>query len=308
MQNQKTNYSAMVKNKKEKPDDLTTALDCAVRDASKLRGGYKIGEVSYCNYMTNDDWSKFYEGINPSHKKQFDDGSGGELKEKKYPPKMASFGSSSRLIYDLSHKIKGFSFEAKLDTRVGGIAHLDGFLKREENYIYVEAKKREIYGASHENESIKKVYLDVYERIHEECKEFSIENIDSDKDEYSKVTFMIEGKPVQYFDLKQLICHFLGITYDIAKHFTLKSNVKFLYLIYNPIELKESINEKYKEKLLKRYDDVHEFIERCISKRYFSSIFQSVLNYQVKTQNLRVKPEISFEMKLVDQNSYIKEF
>ncbi len=293
--------------KNERPDNLYIALDCAVRDASEERGGYEIGNVSYCNYMTNAKWNSFKKEITQTHRRQFYDGSGGELEEKRYPPKMASYGSSSRLIYELSHKIDGFSFEAKLDTRVGGIAHLDGFLRREENYVYVEAKRREIYYGSHEKESIKTKYLDVYDKIHEKCSFFSYDKWDDNKIDYSKVTFKIYDNPVRYFDLKQLICHFLGITYDIAKHFTETANLKFLYLVYNPKELKEYIDEKYQEKLLERYNEVHKFIEDRISEGFWEAIFQAVLDYQVKAQKLKMKPKINFEMKLVDQYSYIKE-
>lgn len=296
--------------KNKKPKDLQTALDCAVRDSKNKSGGYVINDaVTYWNYMKNADWSTFLSKISGPHKYQFDNGSGGELKGGKYPPKMASFGSSSRLVYELSHSIPGFSFEERLDTRVGGIAHLDGFCKRETNYIYVEAKMREIYGASHKNESIKKVYSHVYEHLQDNIKEFKFEKIEDKTDATkSKVTFKINNEPVTFFDLKQLICHFLGITYDIAKHPIQNVKVKFLYLLYNPHEIKESIDKRYRELLIDRYEIVREFIDNRNNIKVFESIFQDILSYQVKEQNLPKDTHIEFEMKLVDQNEYTKEF
>ena len=82
---------------------------------------------------------------------------------------MASFGSSSRFIYELSKGISGFKFEEKLDTKVGGIANLDGFIKSNGKYIYIEAKRREIYYSTHEGEEIKNVYMPVYEKIETKC-------------------------------------------------------------------------------------------------------------------------------------------
>ena len=85
----------MVK-KYENPENLQTALDCAVRDYEGKTGGFEMNNngVTYCNYMTNAEWEKFLGEMSEEHKRQFDDGAGGELKAGKYPPKMASYGSS----------------------------------------------------------------------------------------------------------------------------------------------------------------------------------------------------------------------
>ena len=293
--------------KYEKPKDMATALDCAIRADEMKDGGYVMNgkNVTYCNYMTNDDWKEFCNTMNPSHKKQYGNGSGGEMKEGQYPPKMASFGSSSRLVYKWSRDIEGFSFEEKLDTRVGGTANLDGFLRKDSEYIYVEAKMREIYGDSHVNEEISEAYLPVYDKIQEECEAFSYTQADCDKKGYKKITFKINGVPIIHFDLKQVICHFLGITYDLAKHAIKRPNVKFVYLLYNPQGIEDKLDEKYKVKVLNRYTEVQKFIKTNIDQGVFNSIFQAVLNYQI---DKRIK--INFEMKLVvgDKESYKEEF
>ena len=289
--------------KNEKPKDMCTALDCAIRKHENKNGGYAIGETQYCNYMTNDAWNEYLENMDEKHRIQFGNGNGGELKEKKgrwgiVPPKMASFGSSSRFIYELSKDIPSFAFEVKLDTRVGGTANLDGFLHKGNNYVYVEAKRREIYGSSHENEKIKSVYIPVYEKIKNNCKGFKYEQNDCKEPEMKKITFYINGNPVEYFDLKQLICHFLGITYDIAKNNIQNAKVTFLYLIYDPNDVDMS---NYKEEIINRYQGVIDLVNK--SKDVIKSIFQAVLRYQIETSKFE-NLNIDFDFKLVSQKDY----
>lgn len=59
----------------------------------------------------------------PAAFEKFSEGSGKELEERKvgeytYPPKMASFGSSSRMLFNLSKDTHGFQFEKKIPTTV----------------------------------------------------------------------------------------------------------------------------------------------------------------------------------------------
>ena len=151
--------------------DKATALDFAIRDGQEeFDYGYKIsGKSPHNNYLSNDDWKRFLDSMSPLHLAQYNDADGGELKEKSgrwgiNPPKMASFGSSSRLIYECSKSIPGFCFEKQLPTRVGHTANLDGYICRPEEDVFVEAKCREIY-SSHLNQKISLVYKDVYEYI-----------------------------------------------------------------------------------------------------------------------------------------------
>ena len=292
------------------PENLKTALDCAVRDYyGKMAKGFKMKDGrQYNNYMSNDDWSSYLDKMNEDHKRQYGMGAGGELKEGKYPPKMASFGSSSRFVYELSKGIEGFIFEERLDTRVGGTANLDGFLPKGCEYTYVEAKMREIYYPSHENQEIKAVYEPVYEEIQTACSEFSYESEntkDDNGEEMKKITFKIRNEPVEFFDLKQLICHFLGITYDVTKHSKKNVRIKFLYLLFNPKKVEGSIDKRYHDKIMNRYKKVSCFINDNIE--IIKSIFDAVLEYQVKHHSME-KPHIEFVFKLVDQDSYREEF
>lgn len=116
--------------KYQEPTSMQTALDCAIREDEGKSGGYKVKNGTiYCNYMSKTEWDDYLGEMDETHKKQYKDGGGGELYPGKYPPKMASFGSSSRFIYELSKSISGFKFEEKLDTKVGGVANIDGFKK-----------------------------------------------------------------------------------------------------------------------------------------------------------------------------------
>lgn len=308
--------------KYEQPENMATALDCAIRELEENNGnlgsGYQIPtnkpNYIYCNYMSNESWVSFLNIMPENYKTQFENGNGGEIKEKKgrwglTPPKMASFGSSSRLIYELSKSTEGFIFEEQLDTRVGGIANLDGFLHKGSEYIYVEAKRREIYYGTHENEKIKSVYIPVYDKIQNICGSsvFRYESKEiktKDKEDVKGITFYINETIVEYFDLKQLICHFLGITYDLAKHNVKNAEVKFLYLIFNPHQIKEFIDDRYRENILKRYDIVVNFINNNFY--VIDDIFKAVLQYQTETHKLE-KTKIDFKFKLVDQDHYQSE-
>ena len=81
---------------------------------------YLLSDRQYDNYIDNETWAKFVDEMRtnyPSAYAEYGEGSGDELGIKKvgrFPPKMASYGSSSRMIYLLSRDIDGFQFEKKL--------------------------------------------------------------------------------------------------------------------------------------------------------------------------------------------------
>ena len=137
----------------DKIDSKEKALDYAIRDL-EINGdiskyGYVVDDRHREHYMSNKTWKSFLEKMAKLHRAQFNDGDGGELEEKKerygiYPRKMASYGSSSRMIYNYSYTIAGFEFEKQLPTRVGHTANLDGYLFTDDKDIYIEAKCREI--------------------------------------------------------------------------------------------------------------------------------------------------------------------
>ena len=293
--------------------DNATALDFAIRDGQKgLKYGYVIsGKSPYNNYLSNDDWKRFINSMSPLHLAQYNDADGGELKEKygRYglnPPKMASFGSSSRLIYEYSKSIPGFCFEKQLPTRVGHTANLDGYLCCPEKDLFVEAKCREIY-SSHKKQKISRVYKDVYDHIQTINPNFSYEEtIIKDKPDYMACSFLMNEKYISHFDVKQLICHFLGICANILES-NANTNVRFVYLIFNPncdTNFSGQAINKFESKILKVYNETLSEIN------YFGNfkwLFDAVMSYQSKHLGLP-KPQCNFGFERVDQTSYDSEF
>lgn len=292
--------------------DKATALDFAIRDGQKeFDYGYEIsGKSPYNNYLSNEDWKRFIGSMSPLHLAQYNDADGGELKEKRgrwgiNPPKMASFGSSSRLIYECSKSILGFCFEKQLPTRVGHTANLDGYICRPEEDVFVEAKCREIY-SSHLNQKISLVYKDVYEYIKSKKPDFSYacKPIENEPD-YIACSFIMNNKYISHFDVKQLICHFLGICANILKN-KANTNIRFNYLIFNP-NLDTDFSNPYilnfKSKILKDYKAT---LEEISIFGDFKWLFDAVMDYQ--SEHLGIpKPQCVFEFALYDQKSYVLE-
>ena len=173
-----------------KIDSREKALDYAIRDYELkdkdkfAKSGYTIKKEkkTYWNYLSNDAWEEFKGKMKKAHLCQFEDADGGEMKEKKgrwgiYPPKMASFGSSSRFLYSVSKDIEGFQFEKLLPTRVGGTANLDGYIMRGDVDVFVEAKCKEIY-SSHNTIEVSNVYEEIYKELHKSYPEFSFKNME----------------------------------------------------------------------------------------------------------------------------------
>ncbi len=262
---------------------LANYLDEAIRKSeSDVDWGYKIEgkDKPYKNYLSNKAWDAFLNEMSDDHKLQFEKGGGSELKEgDKTPPKMASFGSSSRFVYNLlkeemgKEEFKKVEFEKQLPTKVGGMAHLDAYIPSDRE-IFIEAKRREIY--VDEN-----TYQVVYNRVGVEC----------------CPPFKMNGKKVLHFDIKQLICHFLAISASVLNGET-KPNIKFIYLIFNPKDVVEHIDSKYRDEIIKQYNATLAEIELFDMKKLFEDIFA----YQ-KTKREGSKDCPEFEFVVADQGN-----
>ena len=290
--------------------DKATALDFAIRDhQEEYDYGYEIkGKSPYNNYLSNNAWKRFIDSMSPLHLAQYNDADGGELLEKKgrwglNPPKMASFGSSSRLIYECSKSIPGFCFEKQLPTIVGHTANLDGYLSSPTEDVFVEAKCREIY-STHLNQKISRVYKDVYEHIKSVNSGFSYEEtpIENEPD-YMACSFIMNGKYISHFDVKQLICHFLGICANILESHA-NANVRFIYLIFNPnfdTDFSNPHISNFQSKILEEYKET---LEEISIFGDFKWLFEAVLNYQSEHLSI-LKPPYYFEFHLHDQCTYL---
>lgn len=287
---------------------LQHELDLAIRDKDdKTYGeGYIVSKSkpAYCRYMSNDGWKRYLAEMSKDHRNQYKDGYGGELKEGRYPPKMACYGSSSRIIYTCLREVSGIKFEHQLPTRVGSRpANLDAYLNADMRDIFIEAKCREIY-AKHSKVKASRGYKYVYKHISEYHNSFSFgADIISDnqgvKDENNyNYRFFYNNEPIIRFDIKQLICHFLGIAANYLKPKkgeNAMNNIRFVYFIYNP-------NELGNEALKNVYKDTIDEIDKIKIK--IKDLFKAVFEYQKK--NLNIEKEMpAFEFVLADQNNII---
>lgn len=296
--------------------DIAKALDFAIRDyelLSKSNGyspGYFINKQrEYWNYLSKDSWEAFMKAMTSEHKKQYLDGGGGELDERNsrwgiLPPKMASFGSSSRMIYMYSKDTPGFMFEKQMPTHVGHDANLDGYLLHDNKAVFVEAKCREIY-ASHTNLDISNVYKEVYDYLHEKEQSFSYIKTNGKDPNYFKCTFHYDNLIIKHFDIKQLICHFLGITADLIKNKHAHNNVVFVYFIFNP-EINTDFSNpaifSYGDQIKTQYEETIAEIAKFGDMKW---LFDSIMRYQ--TNNLKLPiANYSFDFKLADQDEYKK--
>ena len=276
-------------------------LDYAIREkkGKKPYGeGYIISKskLAYDRYMSNEDWDKYLAEMSEDHRKQYEEGDGGEIIEKRgrwgiYPPKMACYGSSSRIIYTLLRGVANIEFEKKFATQVGHTANLDAYLQTCYTDIFLEAKCREIY-ASHTKIDIGNVYKPVYEYIKQCNKKFGYSDEPSKANNKFRCSFDYDGKQIIRFDIKQLISHFLGIAAGVLEG-VIKDNIRFVYFIYNP-------NELDNEALEEVYDNTKKEIDKIKIKDLFKAVFE----YQKK--NLEIEKEMPiFEFVLANQHNII---
>ena len=303
---------------KEIKMDLNKILDYAIMvyetsENPDIKAGYVIGGKTYDNYLDNTSFAKFVtdmEEQNPIAHKMYGKGGGKELEERKvganiYPPKMASFGSSSRMIYNLmkNEEKNGFRFEEKLSTTVGGKANLDGFMEKEDKYIFVEAKCREPY--SQKRNIIDRKYEELYGMISKSDKVNIKCNVDDKAkktdEKGMKVTFLSDDKEIHHFDLKQMICHLLGVATAFLNGKYKNKNIEFVYLLFNPNLIKLDEGE---EKILKIYNET---CNECNSID-FKALFEVIVDYLQTVKNKgkdKNKADIvnAFTFKLCDQSN-----
>lgn len=298
---------------KEKGDlemSILKEFDEAIAEKESKRNGVGRGYViegkdPYMAYMDKEAWDLFLKQMRSEHFNQYYAGSGKELVEKDgKPPKMASFASSSQMICRLSRDIEGFVFEEQLPTTVGGLANLDGYLQCADKHIFVEAKCREPYGHAG-SQSISSKYEKLYLHLEGENKDRFRCEIKKEKDDAKnmEVCFFWKDRRVEYFDIKQMICHMLGIASKLLKYPDNKS-VLFLYLLYNPSDL--DMSDAAKEETLRIYEDT------CWAAQNidFEALFAKIVDYLVIEKGLRASDETIrhmkslFKFKLCDQNTY----
>lgn len=290
--------------------ELNKILDYAIMadETAKnpIKSGYIINGKHYNNYLSNDSFAEFVEDMKNNHPvayEMYGKGGGKELEERKsganiYPPKMASFGSSSRMIYNLMKDVVGFLFEKKLHTTVGGIANLDGFMETEDKCVFVEAKCREPYTSK--DSIYERKYEDLYRTISASDKTSVTCKIEVIDDRKMEVKFMSGEIEINSFDMKQMISHLLGVATAYLKG-EFDKKIEFIYLLFNPTLI--NINED-KEEIISIYEQT---CNECNSVD-FKTLFGFIVDYLQTVRGIgkdKNKAEITnnFSFRLCDQNN-----
>lgn len=172
-------------------------------------------------------------------------GAGGELIEKpgRYgltPPKMASVASSSRFCYialrngtDALVKnkfISGNNVEFEKECRIFGTGtapQLDAFISDEECNIYIEAKCHEIFDTH--KVILKNKYWEYFEKDAILCE--LLKGIEKGDETFTLSLSLFGLKDASSrFDIKQLVCHLLGI-----KEQNKGKKAKLVYMFFEPV-------------------------------------------------------------------------
>lgn len=278
-------------------------------DGGCLNSGYVIDGSKFNSYYSNDEWKDFVSVMERDHHDlwlKFSEGDGGELKEHKdengnpRPPKMASYASSSRFMFEKAITIDGFTVEEKLSTGLGGRpASLDGYLASKN--LYVEAKCHEFYSLS--KSELRKGHKALYDGIipllpHD----FSYEP----KEIGQRVSLSFDGD-IYNFDLKQMLCHLCGIANKVLREGFQKVN--FIYLIYKPTkELLEKIQLEEDRDVIQ---DLFDKEIRTARRIPFNQLYCAILKFFNRKKHLytdaeleRFSNESNFRFQVCDQTNF----
>lgn len=212
--------------------------------------GYLINGRKYQNYYSAFVFDDFVNQMNKNHHDHYEsysEGQGNELipKKGKYglqPPKMASVASSSRFCYLALRKgvtaLGGsdnveFEHECRITGVEGVSPQMDAYIKNEN--IFVEVKCHEIF------DSHKVVLKNKYYGLLDKSSAFELSEAKAVNDESFEIPLSFFGisKKSTRFDIKQLICHLLGIASE--------SNGKPATLVYLFFKPKASTESQQKE-------------------------------------------------------------
>lgn len=225
---------------KDRFDSLIKKNLAAVMEDNSF--GYTLSK-KYENYFSQEAFAAFIDEMKSEryHRSfcSYDAGKGSELKEQtgrygKTPPKMASVASSSRFCYlalrDGADGLGGsgvveFEHECRIKGIAGTAPQLDAFIPNEN--IYVEVKCHEIFDAHHIVMKVK-----YWEQLFGLNNAFDLPNIPKVQDETFEIgleTFNV-SKPSTMFDIKQFLCHLMGI----ASKKEADKPAKLVYLFFKP--------------------------------------------------------------------------
>jgi len=263
--------------------------------------GYDISSVIYENYYSRDAFKRFKDEMNSSRYKEFCrsyiEGKGGELKEHsgrwgRVPPKMASVASSSRFCYlalrDGATALGGGAVEFEVAQKITGIRgiapQLDARIK--DKNVFVEAKCHEIF------DSYKMRFPDSYKRlILGKNNQFGFEFETESADGRFELPLSLFGVDNPMFDIKQLICHLMGI----ASNKNEGEQAELIYMFFKPKTDNDAINHKI--------DGIFEKLKSEITKIFKSKpIGNFISNNGI---SLRAIAEYDYTMKALSKDNMI---
>ena len=227
--------------------------------------GYALSKI-YENYDSRQAFSRFLQEMRANYPDAFlaySRGKGSELREQagrygKTPPKMASLASSSRFCYlalrDGASALGGgravFEHERRIDGVDGIAPQMDAFVPEDE--IYVEVKCHEIFDAHHA--VLKRKY---WEKIYgvENAFGFPIRELPSGETFEIPLSVFGISKRTTRFDIKQFLCHLMGI----ASRPNRQKTARLVYLFFKP----RMDCPREMEEIQQVFDELREEI-RCI--------------------------------------------
>ena len=215
-------------------------FDRIIKDNLILKcGEYAFGYIptgnkkTYELYYSNFEFDKFKRTMqkeNLSAFNQFNEGKGSELEERPYkgvmvPPKMASVASSSRFAYIALSNL-GVTFEKECEIKdISGIApQIDAYLSDDNTYF--EVKCHEIFDDHKLN-----ISSQYWKYIYGNENDFGFEKKGEITEKQFSIlpeAFGISSKNRMKFDLKQFLCHLLGI--KSREH----ESAALVYLFFKP--------------------------------------------------------------------------
>ncbi len=231
--------------------------------------GYRIDEEKvYSHYYNKEEFASFIEDMSQNYSdcyEAYGEGKGKELDDTdgKYPPKMASVASSSRFCYlafrNGAEALGGlgevkFEHECRIKGISGIAPQLDAYVPSINTYI--EVKCHEIFD-SHRI-VMKSKYWDL---LYGKDNSFGFLEKDWDGNAEFEIPLKIFGLNANnsMFDIKQLLCHLLGISSQ-------KNNGKETYLTY--LFFKPQTDDEY-ERL--RIDEVFDSLRYEIEQIFTSA-------------------------------------
>lgn len=243
--------------------------------------GYQLSEKNtepYSNYFSKEAFFSFVEEMKSAPYRDiyhsYHNGKGSELTEKngkygKMPPKMASVASSSRFCYlALRDGVQEFGIhgnilfehECKITGISGNAPQLDAYIP--EKNTYIEVKCHEIF-----DPHIIKLKNTYWNFFFGESNPFGFDIMENPEQEYFSIPLSAFGieKASSMFDIKQLLCHLLGISSQ--KEATAPASL--VYLFFQPKVTSVTVQ--------KEIDEVFAELQDEISKIFYSAPIQQFI-------------------------------